>query len=345
MSDIQKSTSSISKPLLKLQFNNYPKWRPLFENWLQSKALLHHIQCESFEFYRFLLFNPTSITEKRYWKAKGLIVAKVHVVADAGRGVAAYGEDEQDEELLGLEKSNDYKDNFKTFESEKNRDFNRWHNEEMEIRSQLESFVEESIWQDCRCLKTIKNIWDKLKVNTGQETTSLWMARLNSFFCIQMSDNEALTTFISRVVRANNDVIELGDPLLIFQPLQVIAKILSAVPRVQRYWTLLQTIHQMDKATLTLDVVKRIFIEEDKRVELISPLIAAPKLELKPEANVLTDTPKARKCANCPTIIAADIPSYKKFCVTCHKKNLEAKGKPKVSNVLILSTIDANSTP
>ena len=121
---------SITTINFKLNRNNHLEWEIQLENYLKGVLCWHHIKCGTFEDWRrSKWWEPGSVTEKRYWLDKHRILAKPEIKAgsldDHGRAIAPYGETERDDELLVLEKSNDYKDDFKSFEAERSKDLHK----------------------------------------------------------------------------------------------------------------------------------------------------------------------------------------------------------------------------
>ena len=249
---------------MKLNHGNYNAWRPLVESVLNQKVLFHHTEYQTFELYRAASYEPSSIKEKKYFAKKDSILSTpLNNDQNAGPIVTL---DSKDTELEDLETA--YKDDFKSFESDRRKALEKWQNEEKQVYGILSICIEENIWQDLKCLKSICEIWNKIKIATGQQTSSTWMSLLNTFYTLQMKESESLTNFVGRVIKCHNDIVEVGEDLIIFTPLQIIGKIASAIPQANsRYQSILQEIHREGKK-LTLDYLKKLFIEEDMRVQL-----------------------------------------------------------------------------
>ena len=93
------------------------------------------------------------------------------------------------------------------------------------------------------------------------------MSALKNVFTIHYNENETLTNLAARIIKSNNLVAEFEDEEITFKPLQIVAKLISSIAHVPKYNLLLQNIHQMDKSLLTLEKIKNVFLEEDKRIE------------------------------------------------------------------------------
>src|SRR3990167_815453 len=174
---INQNNSSIS---IKLNHSNYNSWKPLVESLLNQKVLFHHIEYQDFELYRAATFTPSSIKEKKYFAKKALILAKP-LNADRNLG-AIVNEDTKEDELEALEVT--YKEDFKAFEDKRTKSAEKWQNEEKQVYGILSICIEDSIWQDLKCLKSMYDIWKQIKVATGQQTSSIWMSLLNNFYTI-----------------------------------------------------------------------------------------------------------------------------------------------------------------
>lgn len=277
MSDNRNSTSTIT---IRLNMTNYNQWKTMAEVFLDQKVLRHHTKYSSYEEYRRAEYEPSSTKEKKYFKAKDLILAKpftpeiITIAAVNGVGgvigVPAYDEDAQETDLEQLE---DNTKDYKSFEGDRAKAKQLWSDQENQLYGILSGCIEEGIWQEARSLKPCFEIWSQLKRLTGQHTASSWMTCLSQFFTIAMNDNDSLTAFVSKITKLNNNIIDIGDAKIKFTDLHIIAKIVSAIPQTNpRYQTLLQSIHQIDKNVLTLDLLKDIFITEDKRVENVKNL-------------------------------------------------------------------------
>lgn len=258
---------SVTAITFKLNRNNHYEWSKQLEGHLKGEKIWHHIKHEDFAAWRLSKWKPSSITEKRYWLSKSLILDKPDTVADVANRVAAYGETEREDELLALEVSNLYKDSFKSFESERIKSENDWDSTQERIYGILAACVDRSIWVDVQCQKTVKGAWDLLGRSCGQNTTAWYLAKLKGFFDIQMKQNESLPTFAGKVQESNNAIRDLGVPGMEFNEIQIIAKIMSAVPHNAGFTAIQQQIHNLKGADLTLEKVKDILRGEEKRIE------------------------------------------------------------------------------
>jgi hypothetical protein len=113
-SELNKSISGIS---FRLNHSNYNSWRKVVEAFLQQKILFHHIQYDSFYNYRNATYIPTSIKEKKYFSRKNAILEKE--IDDV------FTLESRDDELEALEESADFKESFKTFESDRAKAFSK----------------------------------------------------------------------------------------------------------------------------------------------------------------------------------------------------------------------------
>ena len=357
---------------IKLNQTNYPTWRPIVENYFLSNDIHYQIQYGSLDIYRAAMPSNHTIKETQYWRKKAVILNKPFVDAVAAvvanqqlgiqavAAVAAYGQDEQEAELITLE--TDYPD-CKSYEVERGKEIKEWNRHHNKAFGTLAGCVDESIWQDVKCGKSIQIIWNNLAVATGQKTNTNWLAALRNVFAVQYNDNETLTTLIARVIKANNRVAEFEDDEITFKPLQILAKIISLIAHVPKYNLLLQSIHQIDKTVLSLDKIKNIFLEEDKRVEFsIRNQPKPPKPEINQFKEAKQRQPKPKKeqreqreqkkhekdvpCATqgCKGKVNAGQPINYTKCSKCFvpfKKN--DREKPKIGSFLALSTKDRSS--
>src|SRR6202161_2827645 len=268
---------------IRLNFSNYNVWKNIVETYLRQKALFKHLEYGSFELHRAANYIYTSIKEKRYFTLKQIILdTPLQLNAALPNRLS-----EEDKEQLLEDHETLFKDDFKSFESDRRKALEKWELEEEQIYGILSGCIDENIWQDARCLKSSKAIWDHLKRATGQQTTSTWLSTLNNFYQEKMKEGESLSNFASRVIKNNYLVADVGDDDIIFKPLHVIAKIISSIPNIFKYSNMLQSIHQIEKEKLTLECLKDIFIEEDKRIELAPKVPFVPKI--KDQANSLKD--------------------------------------------------------
>jgi hypothetical protein len=340
---------------MKLNHGNYNAWRPLVESVLNQKVLFHHTEYSTFELYRIASYEPLTIKEKRYFAKKDSILKKeLNDDRNVGPIVTL---DSKDIELEELETT--FKDDFKSFESDRRKALEKWQNEEKQVFGILSICIEDNIWQDLRCLKSIHDIWNNIKVATGQQTSSTWMSLLNNFYTLQMKESESLTNFVGRAIKCHNEIVEIGEKLIIFTPLQIIGKIASAIPQYNlRYQSILQEIHREGK-NLTLDHLKKLFIEEDMRMQLAprqnrnnnnnnnnnnrtaeaNQLSTQKQQKQLPKSENKNVEPAKRICQSkgCKTVIPDDAKSHITKCSTCFKKSRE-ESKQKASNILVLST-------
>ena len=336
MSDIIKSNQ---QPInIRLIHTNYPQWKPAAEIFLKQKPLIHHIIYSSFEVFREATFKTSNIQEKKYFAARKLILDKPITIN--------YTQDQQDDELLTLQRNENYKDDFKSFEKDYAKAKEKWDNEETQMEGFYSSCIDISIWQDCRCLKSAYAVWEYLKRATGQLTTSNWLTSIRNFYDIHMKQNETLSSFAARVIQANNSVIEIGNENIIFQPLHVVSKIVSCLPDNPNCLMLSQRIHAMEPKDLTLEYVQTAFIEEDSRIQ---NLIKSNQESKKEQANQTT-TSKSRKCivSNCKNIIAAEKPAHISRCPSCHtifKKEAEERKKDSTDKTKVAATIVLSTNP
>ena len=99
----------------------------------------------------------------------------------------AFGQEEQEDLLIVLEGK--YSD-CKSYEIERGKEIKEWNRHAQKAYGILSSCVEEAIWQDVKCQKSIYLIWNQLKIATGQKTTTHWMSALKNVFTIQYNENE-----------------------------------------------------------------------------------------------------------------------------------------------------------
>ena len=167
------------------------------------------------------------------------------------------------------------------------------------------------------------------------------MTCLSNFYTASMNDSDSLTTFVSKITKFNNSINDIGDAKIKFTDPQIIGKIVSAIPpTIPRFQTLLQSIHQIDKDTLTLELLKDMFMAEDKRVENLKGTNRQTANQLKPQEKKPIAS-KPRKCIepNCKFMIPGEVKSHITKCTTCWKKSQE-KNKQKAGSALALSTSD-----
>jgi hypothetical protein len=356
----ERISNNLNTISIRLNHSNYNQWKTAAETFLKQKPLYHHVQYASYDAYRTATYSTSAINEKRYFIARQIIYAKDITLF--------YTENHQDDEIDELQKSEAYKNTFTSYESSYSKAQEKWSNEETQMEGFFSSCIELNIWQDARCLKSAFLVWEHLKRATGQQTTSSWLSSLNSFFSLSMKQNETLSNFAGRVIQSNNTVNDVGDEKVKFQPLHVIAKIISSIPNTSTYSLLLQSIHQVEKAKLTIEYLQNVFIEEDVRIanalkfsnqekkkETANQF--TPKKSQVPKSEEKEKDKKPRKCqvATCKNLVAADKPSYILKCPTCHtafmkeKKEAEEKkkdsgDKQKASNVIVLSTTNSRDS-
>ena len=189
------------------------------------------------------------------------------------------------------------------------------------------------------------------------------MSALKNVFTINYNENETLTNLAARIIKSNNLVAEFEDEEITFKPLQIVAKLISSIAHVPKYNLLLQNIHQMDKTLLTLEKIKNVFLEEDKRIEFSTRnQPKAPKNEVnqikeKSRQQQQKDSPKQNTdkrevkkhekdvpCATqgCKGKVDAGKPSNYSKCPKCFVPR-QSRDKPKIGNFLVMSTNDAEN--
>ena len=347
---MNSSTSNQSNAVIKERLNhaNFHSWKTNFETVLQQKVLLQHITFQDFASYRLANYQFPTRKEAKYFKIKSEIEAKP-ITLDP-----LYSEDNKDTELEEHETT--FKDDFKSFEAERLKQLKSWNDGEQQVMGLIRGCIEESIWQDIRCLKSVFAIWNQLRISTHQQEAGTWLALCASFFNCKMKDNERLTTFVNRVTQIHEKIVEIGDAQLAFSPVQIALKILSAVPNADKYQQILQAIHQLPKDQITVETIKSKFSGEDSRLDGVQL-----QNKERQEANSARDRdrrpkPKEngeeRKCttSGCPNMIPSDSPSRFIRCSPCQgkwiqennfsfkKSNQSQKKEEKASVVLALSS-------
>jgi transposase InsO family protein len=314
----------------------------MVETYLNQKILFDHVLYHSYDEFRTKCYIFSSIKEKKYFTIKEKIINQPNVSVD-----------DQEKQLEENEEA--FKADFKSFESDRRKASDKWQSEEQQIFGVFSGCIEENIWQDAKCLKSAYAIWNKLKVLTGQQTASTWMSSLNTFYSAKWLNNDSLSSFCGRVIKSHNDIKLIGDAAITFTPLQVVGKIISAIPNIPRYQALLQSFHNVEKEKLTIEFIQSTFIEEDTRWDL------TPKPNIRQEVNKVSERrpnqpkvqpkqvddkkeeTKGRKCVgkngHCKTIIAADKLPHINKCPDCHRKERKPReNQEKVSNVFVCST-------
>ena len=76
-----------------------------------------------------------------------------------------------------------------------------------------------------------------------------------------MNNNDSLSSWCGRVVKHHNDIKDIGDPTITFTPHQVIGKIISSIPSIPRYQSIIQSLLLIEKDKLTIEQVQSTFIE------------------------------------------------------------------------------------
>ncbi len=330
----------------RLNHSNYNIWKKQMESVLLQKVLFHHIEYSNYDEFRAAKYIPSSIKETKYFREKNMIMS-IEINTDQTKG-KVYSRDDQENQLEALEEK--FKENFKSFESDRQKAVEKWNSEEQQLLGIFSGSIEENIWQDCRCLQSSFIIWQRLKRETGQQTASAWLSYLNEFYNSSMKESETLSEYTGRILKYHNNIIEIGDKNIIFTSLQIIGKIVSSIPNINRYQQILQSIHLMDKTKLTIDYIKQVFIEEDMRVSL-NPKLSKninnvnnvnnfkKKDKNKPNNNNNNDNNIIRECstANCKGTIAADAHPSFTLCPSCYNNFKQNKNKKdqKVSNVVL----------
>ncbi len=340
MNNTTNNTNNNSPINKRLNYSNYHNWTQMMIPFLQQKVLFHHIEYSSYDNYRDNTYVPASIKEKKYFKAKAIILSQ-EIKVD-------YTEDDRDDKLEALEET--FKDSFKSFESDRQKQIDKWTSEEQQIYGIFAGSIEEYIWQDCKCLRSAHSIWEHIRRATGQQTASAWLSSLSDFYNATWKEGETLSNFVGRVLKSHNTILELGVKDFIFTPIQIVGKIISSIPNSNKFQQLLQAIHQMDRSKLTIDFIKQVFIEEDMRTSKDKNLINNKRQEAH-NANINNNKLKnkqskpnskeVRTCtsANCKNTIAADAPSSYVICSSCHSKKKDNNNN---SNKIIPKNINNN---
>lgn len=314
------TTSNQANVIIKERLNhaNFHSWKTNFETVLQQKVLFQHIQFKDFVEYRLATYQYPTRKEAKYFRIKSEIEAKPIT--------NTYSEGNKDTELDQHETT--FKDDYKTFEAERIKQLKSWNDEEQQVMGLIRGCVEESIWQDIRCLKSAIAMWHQLRISTHQQEAGTWLALCASFFNCKMKENERLTTFVNRVTQIHEKIVEIGDKALIFSPVQIALKILSAVPNADKYQQLLQAIHQLPKDQITVEIIKAKFSGEDSRLDGVQL-----QNKERQEANSARDRDRKkfnkdgedRKCVtlNCSNLIPVDSPPRHVRCSPCQGKWLQ----------------------
>ena len=202
MTELTNNTRVANAINLKLSQSNYSTWKPIVESYLRQQDLYYQIEYGDIIIYRATMPSSHTVKETRYWREKNEILVKPFVEAVAAvaedlrngvAGVAAvdfFGQEQQEDLLIVLETK--YAD-CKSYENERGKEVKEWNKHHQKAFGILSSCVEEAIWQDVKCGKTIQLIWNQLKIATGQKTTTHWMSALKNVFTIQYNDNKTLT--------------------------------------------------------------------------------------------------------------------------------------------------------
>ena len=166
------NTRSFNSINIKLNQSNYPTWRPIVESYFRQQDIFYQIEYGTIEVFRVSMPSNQTTKETRYWREKAAIMvlpfvdAAPEIHADVGNGIigvpaiAAYGLEEQEDALIVLE--GNYSD-CKSYEVERGKEAKEWNRHQQKAFGVLSSCVEEAIWQDVRCGKSIQIIWNQLQ--------------------------------------------------------------------------------------------------------------------------------------------------------------------------------------